>query len=113
MASKTIVSLIDDLDGGEATQSVAFGLDGVQYKIDLSDENAENLRGLLADYTAAAHRIGTQRKARTYNKMSVSATREQNQAVRAWAREQGEDISDRGRIPADITARFQAAHPQN
>ena len=111
MAQKTIVQLIDDLDGGEANESVSFGLDGVEYTIDLSDGNATKLRENLATYVEKAQRVGG-RKHRGAASTTVKAggDRAQNQAIREWARSQGEKISDRGRIPAELVAKFQAAH---
>jgi hypothetical protein len=111
MAQKTIVQLIDDLDGGEANESVSFGLDGVEYTIDLSEENAKKLREGLTSFVEKAQRVGG-RKQRGGATTAVKAggDRAQNQAIREWARSQGEKISDRGRIPAELVAKFQAAH---
>lgn len=111
MASKTIVNLIDDIDGGDASQTVHFGLDGVLYRIDLSDANAKDLRDRLADYVTAGSRVAVHRIPRTYTKGAPkSTTRAENRTIREWAREQGEDVGDRGRIPADLVARFRQAH---
>lgn len=112
MAQKTIVHLIDDLDGSEADESVAFNLDGVDYNIDLSKTNAADLRDRLAHYVGNARRAGgrKQRGAGVKTQVSVASDRAQNQAIREWARSQGEKISDRGRIPAELVAKFQAAH---
>ena len=109
MAQKTIVQLIDDLDGGEANESVSFGLDGVEYTIDLSEENASKLREGLAAFVEKAQRGGG-RKQRGGATTAVKAggDRAQNQAIREWARSQGEKISDRGRIPTELIATFQA-----
>jgi hypothetical protein len=113
MAQKTIVELIDDLDGGKADESVTFGIDGVEYAIDLSSKHAKKLRESLAGYVEKAQRVGG-RKQRGSGaaKTSVKAggDKAQNQAIREWARNQGEQISDRGRIPVEIAIRFQAAH---
>ncbi|AHH95929.1 Lsr2 family protein [Kutzneria viridogrisea] len=112
MAQKTIVQLIDDLDGGEASESVTFGLDGVEYTIDVSDTNATRLRELLAPFVEKAQRLGgrKQRGGSTRTAVKAGGDRAQNQAIREWARSQGETISDRGRIPADLVHRFEAAH---
>ena len=111
MAQKTIVQLIDDLDGGEANESVSFGLDGVEYTIDLSEENAKKLRESLVSFVEKAQRVGgrKQRGSGT-TPVKTGGDRAQNQAIREWARSQGEKISDRGRIPAELVAKFQAAH---
>ncbi|HEY0578029.1 MAG TPA: Lsr2 family protein [Pseudonocardia sp.] len=110
MAQKVTVSLVDDLTGKQADETVAFGLDGKSYEIDLSSSNAGKLRGALADYVAAARRGGRARA----NAASASAAsgrggavdREQNQAIREWARKRGMKVSDRGRIPADVTSAY-------
>ncbi|AHH96890.1 Lsr2 family protein [Kutzneria viridogrisea] len=111
MAQKTIVELVDDLDGGVASESVAFGIDGVEYAIDLSEDNAKRLRDSLSPYVDKARRVGgrKQRPTTARNGRAVG-DKAQNQAIREWARSQGEKISDRGRIPSDLVSRFQAAH---
>ena len=114
MAQKTIVQLLDDLDGSEATESVSFALDGVEYNIDLNDGNAKKLRDGLAGYVENAARVGgrKQRGAGSPNRTTAGTggDKAQNQAIREWARSQGEKISDRGRIPSELVTRFQAAH---
>ncbi|MDV6011433.1 Lsr2 family protein [Haloechinothrix sp. LS1_15] len=107
MAQKVLVSLIDDLDGGEAEETVEFGLDGVTYQIDLSAENAEELRDALAQYIEHARRAGGRKKSSSKSgggraSRSASVDREQNQAIRAWARKNGYQVSDRGRIPSEV-----------
>ncbi|RSM80501.1 nucleoid-associated protein Lsr2 [Amycolatopsis sp. WAC 01375] len=115
MAQKVSVEIIDDLDGGEATQTVPFGLDGVQYEIDLSDENAQALRDELERFVKAGTRTGG-RKLRVAagqptasGRATTSTDRERNQQVRAWASENGYAIAERGRIPYDIYEAFDAA----
>jgi Lsr2 len=112
MAQKTIVELVDDLDGSQASESISFGLDGVEYTIDLSEANASKLRGQLAGFVEKAQRVGGRKQRGGTAKTAVRAggDRAQNQAIREWARSQGEKISDRGRIPAELVAKFQAAH---
>lgn len=104
MARKVTVSLVDDLDGGTAEETVGFGVDGKNYEIDLSAANATKLRDALAEFVAAARRAGTGRRG---GRPSVATSRgvgdrQQSQAIREWAREQGMNVSDRGRIPADV-----------
>src|SRR3954452_23765535 len=108
MAKQVITLLTDDLDGGEADRTVEFGLDGVTYTIDLSDKNAGKLRKALEPYIAAGHRMGrglaTGRggpRTRTVAGAGLSS-RDQNQAIRAWAAQNGYDVSERGRIPASV-----------
>ncbi|WP_028935443.1 histone-like nucleoid-structuring protein Lsr2 [Pseudonocardia spinosispora] len=105
MAQKVVVSLVDDLDGGQADQTVQFGFDGRNYEIDLSSNNADKLRAAMADYVAAARRASASRRGGKTAAGSASTTavdREQNQAIREWARKRGMNVSERGRIPADV-----------
>ncbi|MGB6161397.1 MAG: Lsr2 family protein [Pseudonocardiaceae bacterium] len=107
MAQKVTVTLVDDLDGGTAEETVEFGIDGVSYEIDLSSGNAGKLRGSLADYVSNARKAGGRRKvAGPVRRVSVagraSVDREQNAAIREWARKNGYNVSDRGRIPAEV-----------
>jgi hypothetical protein len=112
MAQKVTVSLVDDLDGSTAGETVEFGLDGAFYEIDLSDDNAERLRDALADYVEHARRSGGRK--RPGGRVAVagraprtaSADREQNQAIREWARKQGMNVSDRGRIPKEVSEAY-------
>ena len=114
MAQKTILELVDDLDGGQAEETVAFALDGVEFTIDLSTANAARLRDTLAEYVGHARRTGG-RKAR--GTASKAARRVSNgnghpdtQAVREWARSQGETVAERGRVSQALVMRFQEAH---
>ena len=112
MAQKTIVELIDDLDGGTADESITFGLDGVEYAVDLSEGNAKRLRAALEPYVAGARRAGG-RKPRSAVRSAAKTTsgdREQNQAIREWARQEGHEVSDRGRLPQSLIVKFQEAH---
>lgn len=108
MARKVITVLTDDLDGGQADRTVEFGLDGVTYTIDVSDENAGVLRKALDPYINAGRRIGrgpvdTGRSTRRADRPAVSGMdREQNRAIREWAGRSGYEISERGRIPVSI-----------
>ncbi|GIG88531.1 histone-like nucleoid-structuring protein Lsr2 [Plantactinospora endophytica] len=112
MAKQVIHKLVDDLDGGDADETVKFSLDGVQYEIDLSTKNAGKLRDLFAPYTASGTKVGRGavvvggRAAR--NRGSATADREQNKAIRAWAKKEGREISDRGRIPQEIVDEYHA-----
>lgn len=121
MAQKTVVTLIDDLDQSEADETVEFGLDGVIYEIDLSEENATSLRDVLDDYVQHARRQGGRRRSagrstngrasgRAANTAAPAGDRAQNQAIREWARRQGMTVSDRGRIPTEVTEAYHKAH---
>lgn len=99
MAQHTIVQYVDDLDGAEAAGTVDFGLDGKNYEIDLSDSNAEALRAALAPYVAAARRSSAGPVRRSASNPGTSAAdREKNAQIRAWLRENGHRVPDRGRI---------------
>ena len=116
MAQRVTVEMVDDLDGttSDSVSTVAFSVDGVNYEIDLNEVNAERLRDNLAEFVTRAHRLGgraTRGTARGTARRPVAATqtREQNHAVRDWARTNGWPMSDRGRIPADVVAAYQQA----
>jgi len=106
MAQKVTVSLVDDLSGSRADETVSFGLDGKNYEIDLSSDNAEKLRKALTDFVAAARRPGGTRRASAGAARRPSVDREQNQAIREWARKKGMKVNDRGRIPTDVVEAF-------
>ena len=114
MARQTVVQLIDDLDGSEAQGTVAFGLDGTNYEIDLSGQHASGLRDAFAPYVAHGRKVGRPsargHRALTPRGMAPArADRQQAAAIRVWARASGYTVSDRGRISAEITQAFQAA----
>jgi hypothetical protein len=99
MAQKITVALEDDLDGGPADETVRFGLDGSQYEIDLNANNAAAFRRQLAPFIKHARKAGRgprRRPART------ASSRERSGDIRAWAKEHGMAVSDRGRIPASV-----------
>jgi len=113
MAQEVITKLIDDLDGSEATETVAFGLDGENFEIDLNDKNAAALRKALDRYLAAA-RSGSAGRAVASRRSRPKASRGRGDVdprmVRAWANETGVDISSRGRIPTEVLDLYKAAH---
>jgi hypothetical protein len=112
------IRLIDDLDGEAADETVEFGVDGKSYEIDLSKDNAERLRDALAAFVGAARRSAAGGgSGRRRGSLATSAPvrrptidREQNQAIRDWARKRGMKVSDRGRIPAEV---LDAYHQEN
>ena len=107
MAQKVQVLLVDDLDGSEATETVTFGLDGSSYEIDLSSGNAGKLRKELAHYVEHARKASStarRRRART------GPGRERSAQIRQWAKQRGYKVNERGRIPANIVAEYEAAH---
>ncbi|MGW5717074.1 histone-like nucleoid-structuring protein Lsr2 [Amycolatopsis sp. NPDC003865] len=111
MAQKVLVEILDDIDGSTAAQTVQFGLDGVTYEIDLSDDNAAALRDELARYIAAGRRIGG-RKVRVATGQSTTTSttdRERNQQIRAWANANGYEVSERGRLSSEVIAAYEQA----
>ena len=112
MAQIREVRLIDDLDGEAADETIEFGIDGKNYEIDLSTANAAKLRDALASYVAAARRSGGRRRGGSSGGAArrPAIDREQNQAIREWARKRGMKVSDRGRIPAEV---LDAYHKEN
>ena len=109
VAQKTIVHLIDDVDGSQADETVAFALDGVEYTIDLSAGNANGLRSSLAEFIEAARRVGGKSTGSTKSRGTASTDRAENQAIREWARKAGHQVSERGRIPAGLVEQYRAA----
>jgi hypothetical protein len=106
MARKTAIITEDDLDGGPADETVRFGFGGIDYEIDLNSTNARTLRERLAPFVdhARRSRVGTSRLPRR----TVSA-RERGRAIRAWARDHGIEVSQRGRLPASVIERYRSA----
>ncbi|TCO62881.1 histone-like nucleoid-structuring protein Lsr2 [Actinocrispum wychmicini] len=114
MAQKVTVQLVDDLDGtaAEDITTVSFGLDGADYEIDLTATNAARLRNQLDDYVNASRRVGgrLKRGASPAKGATPTASREQTKAIRDWARQNGYELSDRGRIPGNVIEAFDTAH---
>ena len=116
MAQKVDVRFVDDLDGSEASDTVSFALVGRAYEIDLSEENAAKLRDSLATFVAAARRTGSRRPRSQRSSTSEAPaaparpSREATAAVRTWARENGHEVSERGRIPKAVIEAYNSAH---
>lgn len=102
MAKETITRLIDDLDGGEAAETIAFALDGYSYEIDLSAKNAAKLRNALTNYVESGSRVSSRSAAKGGQVRRSVADRDQNQAIRAWAERKGYEVAPRGRIKQEI-----------
>jgi nucleoid-associated protein Lsr2 len=116
MAQKVIVELVDDLDGtgSDDISTVTFGLDGAEYEIDLNEDNANRLRESLTDFVAAARRTGGRLKRGSALAKAADrptpADREQTRAIRDWARQNGYELADRGRIPSSVIEAFEGAN---
>ena len=111
MAQKVQVLLVDDTDGATADETVTFSLDGVSYEIDLTTDHARELRDALAHWVGNARKVS----ARSAGRPARGAARRSNgssdaTAIREWARENGHDVSERGRISANIKTAYEAAH---
>lgn len=114
MAQKVQVLLVDDLEGGEADETVTFALDGVAYEIDLTHTNAGKLREQLAPYTEKGRKQS--------GRVGAGAGRGRGRAprpvggnpdtakIRAWAKEQGLDVNDRGRVPSTVREAYEKAN---
>jgi len=112
MAQKIQTLFIDDIDGGEAEGTVRFGLDGTDYEIDLSAKNAAALRKALAKYVDAARRApGASRRPGRNGRRTANGAADST-AVRVWAKSQGIEVKDRGRVPAELVQKFRAATGQ-
>lgn len=113
MATQTKVELIDDLTGDKADETVVFGIDGREFEIDLSRDHAGELRDNLARYLAKARKVGKRTAVSNTSRRTASGhqqSREQTTAIREWARANGHNISDRGRIPLKVAKAFEDAH---
>ncbi|MGP3924000.1 MULTISPECIES: histone-like nucleoid-structuring protein Lsr2 [unclassified Streptomyces] len=110
MAQKVQVLLVDDLDGGEADETVTFALDGKTYEIDLTAANADKLRGLLEPYTKGGRRTGGRSGAGRKARAAASGGTQDTAKIRAWAKENGYSVNDRGRVPAEIREAYEKAN---
>jgi nucleoid-associated protein Lsr2 len=112
MVQRAVTERFDDLDGSEAVETVRFGYAGREYEIDLNEEHAAALDELLVPYLEHARRAngGQPRPRRARKPEEQHRGPEELRAIRQWARDQGLKVSDRGRIAANIVARYEAAH---
>jgi hypothetical protein len=119
MAQKVQVILVDDVDGGEADETVSFALDGVSYEIDVSESNAQQLRDALAPWLGHARRVGGRSGGGRSRSSSASSAKSNGRsgagradlsAVRSWARENGFQVSDRGRVSSEVMSAYENAH---
>src|SRR5579859_3122885 len=112
VAQKITTLFIDDIDGGAAEGTVRFALDGTEYEIDLNAKHSDELRSALGKYVSHARKVGgaSRRGGRVAGRAAGRANPTLNTTeIRNWARENGYDIKDRGRVPADLVAKYQAA----
>lgn len=107
MAQKVQVLLVDDLDGGEADETVSFSVDGASYEIDLSSANAKKLRDSLQPFVEKSRKAGA---ARGRKRQRGASSRERSAEIRAWAKDRGIKVNERGRIPASVIEQYEASH---
>lgn len=106
MARKTVVTLIDDIDGGDAVRTVTFSIDGIDYEIDLGSSNLDALAAALDPFVKNARTVGKRRASSSGGKGAAASGRNLTE-VRAWARENGFTVSDRGRVSAEIMTAYE------
>jgi hypothetical protein len=109
VASRTITTLTDDIDGGDADETVTFSFKGTSYKIDLSKKNVDKMVKALKPYTSAARKSGGRRSG-TGRTTSSGADKAQLAKIRDGARANGHQVSDRGRISAGVQEAYHAAN---
>lgn len=113
MAQRVNVVLVDDLDGSDAVETVSFALDGVDYEIDLNEKHASELRNALSLYVGHGRRTGGRRRtssAGSKRSAGSSAGGPSAAEIRAWARENGYEVPERGRVSAEVREAYAAAH---
>lgn len=115
VAQKVQVLLLDDLDGGEADETVTFALDGKTYEIDLTAANADKLRNVLEPYVTGGRRTGGRSgrgkgRAASTGSAGASGGNQDTAKIRAWAKENGYEVNDRGRVPAGIRQAYEKAN---
>lgn len=110
MAQKVNIVLVDDLDGSAAGETVSFALDGTSYEIDLNEGNAAALREALSGYVGHARKVTGGSGRRTSSRRSGSGSSSNTKAVREWGKENGYEVSERGRISAEVQRAYDAAH---
>ena len=108
MAQRTTVTVVDDLDGSEGAATVKFGWLGQEYEIDLTQKNTDRFAKVIDPYLTAARQVGGRRTSARGD--GSSRSKSDTAAIRKWAAEQGMTVSSRGRIPAEVVAKYQAAH---
>jgi hypothetical protein len=106
MAQKITVTFEDDLDGGPANETLQFAFGGTQYEIDLNKKNARAFRKQVAPFIEHARRAGRGQRRQSGRTQS---SRRHSSDVRAWAKDQGITVSERGRIPASVVEQYEAA----
>ena len=111
MAQKTVITMTDDIDGSEATETVTFGIDGSSFEIDLNEAHAEDLREVLAPFISVARRQGGRAPARSSAPAKPRSSGDVDpKAVRSWAEANGVSVNARGRLKAEVIEQYRAAN---
>lgn len=111
MAQKTVITMTDDIDGSEATETVTFGIDGSSFEIDLNEAHAEDLREVLAPFMSVARRQGGRPAARSSAPAKPRSGGDVDpKAVRSWAEANGVSVNARGRLKAEVIEQYRAAN---
>lgn len=108
MAKQVVETLVDDLDGSEAEETVSFAIDGRQFEIDLNAAHTSELRDVIAPFVGAARRAGGGTARRAPQRASTSTkSKEENAAIRAWAMANGLEVSERGRMSSAVLTAYE------
>jgi hypothetical protein len=110
VVQKKQLILVDDIDGSPAEETVHFALDGTEYEVDLNQVHAKALRESFAEWIGSARRVRGRNKAGGWRSRSVATPLSDTADVRAWARQNGYTVSDRGRIPSEVREAYASAH---
>ena len=110
MAQKVNIVLVDDIDGNDADETVSFALDGKEYEIDLNSANAQKLRDALAPFVGHARRASGGRAGGRGRRSRSDSSGASPAEIREWARQNGWDVPDRGRVAAEVREAYAAAH---
>ncbi len=109
MAQQVQTLFVDDIDGSAADGTIRFALDGTDYEIDLNSDHAQALRDALARYVSAARKIGGGARRPMRSGRKAPANGVNTTEIREWAKAQGIEVKDRGRVPAELVVKFKAA----
>lgn len=107
---KVITEFIDDIDGSVAERTFTFAVDGANYEIDLSTSNIGEFKAAIGGFIESSRKVKATSNGSKLRAVKPGSNREHLAAVRSWLRQQGHDVKDRGRLPADLVAKFDAAH---
>lgn len=110
LAQRVRIELTDDIDGSEAKSTVRFSLDNTSYEIDLSEAHEEELRGALEKFIQSARKVSGSARGASKRSGSATSSRDETQAIRLWAADNGINVNTRGRISSDVVEKYKAAH---